>query len=132
MVKFFLRVSRGVCNALCMTTQRSDLLVPQFDLADRMRKALRVADIGVQEMADFLGVARNTVSTWINGKITPSTQTIRLWAIRCNVPYEWLRCGDFPGPGSASTPEYTDRNSPGKVTVRDEQDTSSLSLEEAA
>jgi transcriptional regulator with XRE-family HTH domain len=115
-----------------MTTQRSDLLVPQFDLADRMRKALRVADIGVQEMADYLGVARNTVSTWINGKIQPSTQTIRLWAIRCNVPYEWLRWGDFPGPGSRHTPEYTDRDGPGKVTVRNEQDTSSLSLEEAA
>jgi transcriptional regulator with XRE-family HTH domain len=132
MVKFFLRVSRGVCNALCMTTQRSDLLVPQFDLADRMRKALRVADIGVQEMADFLGVARNTVSTWINGKITPSTQTIRLWANRCNGPYEWLRWGDFPGPGSRHTPEYAERNSQKKVTVRNGQDTSSLSLEEAA
>jgi hypothetical protein len=70
MVKFFLRVSRGVCNALCMTTQRSDLLVPQFDLADRMRKALRV--------------------------------------------------------------EYAERDSRKKVTVRNEQDTSSLSLEEAA
>jgi transcriptional regulator with XRE-family HTH domain len=126
MVKFFLRDPQGLCNALCMTTQRSELLVPEFDLADRMRKALRVAGIGVQEMASYLGVARNTVSTWINGKIAPSTQTIRLWAIRCDVPYEWLRWGDFPGP------EYTDRDGPGKVTVRDEQDTSSLSLEEAA
>jgi transcriptional regulator with XRE-family HTH domain len=104
MVKFFLRDPQGLCNALCMTTQRSELLVPEFDLADRMRKALRVAGIGVQEMASYLGVARNTVSTWINGKIAPSTQTIRLWAIRCEVSYEWLRWGDFPGPGSTSTP----------------------------
>jgi transcriptional regulator with XRE-family HTH domain len=115
-----------------MTTQRSELLVPQFDLADRMRKALRVADIGVQEMADFLGVARNTVSTWINGKITPSTQTIRLWAIRCNVPYEWLRWGDFPGPRSASTPEYTDRSPRDNLTLRNELVAASLDETRAA
>jgi transcriptional regulator with XRE-family HTH domain len=63
---------------------------PEWDLADRMRKALREADIGVQEIADYLGVARNTVSTWINGRIEPSTQTLRLWALKCGVPYEWL------------------------------------------
>ena len=66
------------------------LTVPEWDLADRMRKALRESDIGVQEMADYLGVARNTVSTWINGRIEPSIQTLRLWAMRCGVPYEWL------------------------------------------
>ena len=64
--------------------------VPQWDMADRMRKSLRHADIGVQEIADYLGVARNTVSTWINGKITPGAQTLRLWSIRCGVSYDWL------------------------------------------
>lgn len=71
-------------------------LVPEWDTADRMRKAIRVADIGVQEMADYLGVGRNTVSTWINGRITPSTQTVRLWALRCGVDYEWLATGRVP------------------------------------
>jgi transcriptional regulator with XRE-family HTH domain len=136
LVKFFLRDPQGLCNALCMTTQRSDLLVPQFDLADRMRKALRVADIGVQEMADFLGVARNTVSTWINGKIQPSTQTIRLWAIRCNVPYEWLRWGDTPGPESAHTTRYAERVTPhangNNLTLRNELVAPSLDETRAA
>jgi transcriptional regulator with XRE-family HTH domain len=68
--------------------------IPAWDLTDRMRKSLRHAGMGVQEMADYLGVARNTVSTWINGKIDPSTQTLRLWAMRTGVPYEWL-AGDF-------------------------------------
>lgn len=66
---------------------------PPWDVADRMRKSLRHADIGVQEMAVYLGVARNTVSTWINGRIDPSTQTLRLWALRCGVPYDWLQNG---------------------------------------
>ena len=67
--------------------------VPEFDLADRMRKALRTSGIGVQEMADYLEVGRNTVSTWINGRIVPSAQTVRLWALRTGVSYPWLREG---------------------------------------
>ena len=76
-------------------------VVLEWDVADRMRKALRISDVGVQELADYLGVARNTVSTWINGRITPSTQTLRLVALRTGVPYEWLRDGKTPadGPG---------------------------------
>ena len=68
----------------------------EFDLADRMRRALKVSGLNVQEMADYLGVARNTVSTWINGHITPSLQTLRLWAIKTDVPLEWLRTGKIP------------------------------------
>lgn len=87
--------------------------VPEFDLADRMRKALREADIGVQEMAEYLEVSRNAVGTWINGRNRPSPQTVRLWALRCGVPYEWLRHGTVsvftypdpaPGDGKATAP----------------------------
>jgi transcriptional regulator with XRE-family HTH domain len=59
-----------------------------------MRKALRESGAGVQEMADYLGVTRNTVGTWINGHIEPSTQTVRLWAMRCGVSYGWLKTGE--------------------------------------
>ena len=61
-----------------------------------MRKALREADLGVGEIADYLGVARTTVSNWINGRINPSVQTLRLWALRCGVSYEWLCGGQSP------------------------------------
>lgn len=70
--------------------------VPQWDVADRMRKAMRESGVGVQEIADYLGVARSTVSTWINGRIEPSKQTLRLWALRCGVSYEWLETGRTP------------------------------------
>lgn len=69
-------------------TTRAD--APTWDLADRMRKSLRHSDIGVQDMADYLGVARNTVSTWINGRIVPTRQTLLLWAMRTGVSYDWL------------------------------------------
>lgn len=71
-------------------------IVPQWDIADRMRKALRTSGHTVQDMADYLDVSRGTVSTWINGRIPPSTQTVRLWALRTGVPYEWLAHGVIP------------------------------------
>lgn len=82
--------------------------VPQFDLADRMRKALRTAGVGVQEMADYLGVSRNTVGTWINGKIDPSKQSVRLWALRTGVPFEWLLNGEIPSPDGPGGDQSTD------------------------
>jgi transcriptional regulator with XRE-family HTH domain len=78
-----------------MTTEPAPAGVPEFDLADRMRKALRTSGVGVQEIADYLGVARNTVSTWINGRIEPNRQTIRLWAMRTGVSFEWLESGGY-------------------------------------
>lgn len=92
---------RRVCNPGCMSQAVGRSPVPEWDLADRMRKGLREADISVQEIADYLGVGRNTVSRWINGRIAPSVQTLRLWALRTGVPYAWLRDGTTPdGPGS--------------------------------
>ncbi len=81
--------------------------IPRWDVADRMRKSLRDAGVGVQEMADYLEVSRNTVGNWINGHIPPSAQTLRLWSLRCGVPLEWLRTGDDPT-GSPATRQYFD------------------------
>ena len=68
--------------------------VPEWDRADRMRKALRYAGVGVQEIADYLDVDRSTVSNWLGVRIIPSVQTLRLWAARCGVSYPWLVTGD--------------------------------------
>lgn len=85
-----LRVVGVSCDSRRMSETATAQRVPAWDLADRMRKSLREADIGVQEMADYLGVGRNTVSTWINGRITPGRPVLRLWSMRCGVSYEWL------------------------------------------
>lgn len=70
-----------------------------------MRKALRTSGVSAQQMADYLDVSRNTISNWINGRVTPSTQSVRLWAIRTGVPYEWLQNGVQPPP--LTTPGYS-------------------------
>jgi transcriptional regulator with XRE-family HTH domain len=64
-----------------MSEQHVPAGVPEWDVADRLRKALRVAGIGVGEMADYLGVSRTSVSNWINGRVQPSVQTLRLWRV---------------------------------------------------
>lgn len=74
--------------------------VPRWDLADRLRKSLRIAGIGVQEMADYLGVSRGSISNWISGRNRPSAPTIRLWALRTGVSYGWLRKGEAWGPAA--------------------------------
>jgi transcriptional regulator with XRE-family HTH domain len=50
--------------------------------------------MSASEMADYLDVGPNTVSTWINGRVTPSTATAKLWALRTGVPYTWLCHGN--------------------------------------
>lgn len=70
--------------------------VPQFTLGDRLDKALRVAGVSHQEMAEYLGVSRNTIGNYIAERTHVSEGTLRLWSFRTLVPLEWLR-GDEAG-----------------------------------
>ena len=76
-----------------------------WDLVDRLHKALRVSGVGVAEMASALGVHRNTVGTYLRGRI-PDRRTLVTWAITCGVPLEWLITGKLPDPGTGLTREY--------------------------
>ena len=44
-------------------------------------------------MAEYLGVSRSTISNWINGRVVPSRQSLRLWALRTGAPFMWLETG---------------------------------------
>ena len=77
--------ARHGCNALCMTTA---LPVPEedlnWDLCDRLGKSLRVSRLSVQEMADYLGVHRNTVGAYLNGRVEPLKCALHC-AMLCNM-----------------------------------------------
>ena len=98
------------CNDRYMSVEREMSARLEFDLADRMRRALRISGVTVQDVADYLGVARNTVSTWINGHIVPSKQTLRLWAMRTGVPFAWLETGQVPADDGKGPESYTTRD----------------------
>lgn len=85
----------NLCNYVLMSEMHSEEkgIVPVFDLADRMNKALREGQVSVAEMAEYLGVHRNTLGRYLSGASTPKRQTLRLWALRTGVPFKWLESG---------------------------------------
>ena len=67
-----------------------------------MRLALDHAGVSIEEMADVLGVTRQTVGRWLHGHGNPKAGNLRLWAIRCGVSFRWLVDGVTPGAGSGN------------------------------
>lgn len=67
-----------------------------FDEADRLRRALRVADVSVNEMADYLEVSRNAVTSWINGRHLPRDRDLKRFALRTGFDICWLKTGEPP------------------------------------
>ncbi len=93
----------------------------EFDLADRMRKSLRVSGISSAEMADILEVSRNTVSGWLNGAREPKRLYLRIWAVRTGVPLKWLETGEAPSPegnGASDGAPYQNRTGDLFITSR--------------
>lgn len=82
-----------------MSTASVGWAIPKWNQTDRLAKSLKESGLSVQQMADYFDVHRNTVSGWLHGRITPDTRTLRLWALRTAVPYEWIKDGtEPPGP----------------------------------
>lgn len=94
-----LRGIHSLCKPMCMTEQPSGGVVPEWDVTDRLRKALKHAELGPGDMAAELGVSRNTVTNYLNGHTRIPGPALRLWAIRTGVPREWLETGKGPGGG---------------------------------
>jgi transcriptional regulator with XRE-family HTH domain len=66
---------------------------PAWTLVDRLKKARQLAGMEQTDIADALGVARNTVSNWENGRSEPSASAFVRWARATGVPLEWLAEG---------------------------------------
>lgn len=64
--------------------------MPVFGLRHRLALALDHSGVSVHDMADELGVSRNTVGNYLAGRTMPHKAVLRVWAMRCGVPFEWL------------------------------------------
>lgn len=95
-----------------MTTSIRGAAVPPWDIADRLRKSLRESDIGVGEMADYLGVSRNTIGAWINGRTPANPECLPAWAQLTGFPLAWLEHGDAAGPLPPRPPGAVSRRHP--------------------
>ncbi len=79
-----------------MSDAQQEGAVPVFETRHRMALALEHADVSVSEMADYLAVNRNTVGNWLAGRAHPRDAYLRVWAMRCGLPYRWIRYGEAP------------------------------------
>ena len=80
----------------------STLTIPTWTLGDRMQKALDVSGVSVRQMADELGVSRNTASNYLHGHTKPSRSVLRVWALRTGVPFEWIATGETSNTDTAT------------------------------
>jgi len=65
-------------------------VLPVWTSGDRIRKAIEFSGHSVQEAADHLGVARNTVSNWMHGRSRPRLSDLRILAAFTGVDESWL------------------------------------------
>jgi len=86
----------------------------EMDMADRIRKALRVSEVSVHEIAEVVGINRNMISAWINGRAKPNDVQLKKIAMRTGAPLVWLKSGDLhgfgPDGGITNTGGLIDRN----------------------
>lgn len=66
-------------------------VIPEWTLGDRLGKALRVADMTMEDMAYELGIHRTSIGRWINETSNrPRKAYLKQWALRTGVDFEWL------------------------------------------
>ena len=91
-----------------MSELRNDNEIPQWDLADRMAKALRTSGVSPQQMADMLDCHRNTVSNYLHGRSRVPRAVLIAWADITQFPLEWLETGQVSAqPLPADNDRYT-------------------------
>ena len=79
-----------------MSVKVTEGRIPEFGLHHRMQLAMENVGMGVQEMADYLDMSRNSVSRWINGHGKPPRVVLMVWADATGVPLTWLEKGLAP------------------------------------
>jgi transcriptional regulator with XRE-family HTH domain len=93
---------------MAATQVRIQNRVPQFDLRHRLGLALEKERVSRSEMAKILGTHPNTIRNYLVGRTEPPRAVLISWALRCDVPLEWLVSGN---PDPPSTIWYSHRPS---------------------
>lgn len=63
---------------------------PIWTTGDRLRKAREWAGVGSQQMAEALGVTRNTITNYEHDRTEPTLSALRRWSEVTGVPVAWL------------------------------------------
>lgn len=82
-----------------MTTAFDQGRVPPIELRHRLRIAREYAGYEQGELAEVIGVGRNTISNAEKGARHPRKIVVNAWAMACGVPAVWLETGIPPQDG---------------------------------
>ena len=64
--------------------------VPEWTLADRLRKAREHAGLKQTELAALTGISRASIVNYESGRSVPSRPVMLSWAFTCGVDLAWL------------------------------------------
>lgn len=56
--------------------------------------------LSVEEIADHLGVSKDTVYAWVSSKDMPGHRVGRLWKFKASEVDQWVRAGGASAPNS--------------------------------
>jgi transcriptional regulator with XRE-family HTH domain len=76
-----------------MSEPQTRARVPEWSVADRLRKAREVAGMDQAELAERAGLSRATVSNAERGVGIPQRATLLVWALATGVDQDWLMQG---------------------------------------
>jgi len=72
----------------------SDTMIPTWTLGDRLAKARKIAGLNTLELADKLGISRNTITNYEKGHTHPSRAIILAYESVTGVPAWWIEDGE--------------------------------------
>lgn len=87
-----------------MTVAFDQGFCPPIEVRHRLRIAREYAGYDQDQLAETIGVSRNTVGNAEKGRVAARKIVINAWAMACGVPVSWILTGeppkDQPGPSS--------------------------------
>lgn len=67
--------------------------MPPIEVRHRLRIAREFAGLEQDQLAERIGVSRNTVGNAEKGRGKPRKITLNAWALACGVPVSWIETG---------------------------------------
>lgn len=71
-------------------------LIPEWTMADRLRKARELTGLDQSEFAERCGISRQAIGNYESGRRAPRGLYLRAWSEATGVPIEWLETGKAP------------------------------------
>lgn len=79
-----------------MTSAYNQGEIPDVLPRHRLRIAREHAGLDQSQLAEFIGVSRNTISNAETGNVAPRKIVVNAWALACGVPVTWIWTGEPP------------------------------------